>query len=92
MNKYFETIANKVEKMARENGKCMMAYLGENDDSRFQMVALYSPQYGRYKTFVLKSDMSDEALKVVYSNIVGRMCAIREEWKIMKRIERSRLS
>lgn len=78
---YYKAITEKIKGFAKEHGKYMQACSANENGGGILLVGLYIPQYKRYRTFVLRSEMTDEALKVVFSDVVGRMEVFKNEWE-----------
>lgn len=78
---YYMAITDKIKRFAKEHGKYMQACSANENGGGILLVGLYIPQHKRYRTFVLRSEMTDEALKVVFSDVVGRMEVLKNEWE-----------
>lgn len=90
-NEYYNAIAAKIKRLASEHGKYMQACSTTYGVGGILLVGLYIPDYKRYKTFVLRSDMTDEALKVVYSDVVGRMEVLKTDWECAEKARKREL-
>lgn len=85
----YKAITEKIKGFAKEHDKYMQACSANENGGGVLLVGLYIPQYKRYRTFVLRSDMSDEALKVSYSDVVGRMEVLKSEWEWEEKARKS---
>lgn len=88
---YYMAITDKIKRFAKEHGKYMQACSANENGGGILLVGLYIPQYKRYRTFVLRSEMSDEALKVAYSDVIGRMEVLKSEWEWAEKARKSLL-